>query len=522
MKIKIFILILAGLISFSFVLNAPFKTLDDQAAIINNPLIKDFSNIDKILSSSYFGLKIYWRPLVFLSYMAEHHFFGLDPMPYYGANIIIHVCAGIIVFLLMRLFLKRENLAFFTALLFIIHPIHASAVTNISGRPILLGALFYLLSFYCYCLYKEKGRGFAYVLALFLFMLSLLSKESAVMFPVLLLFYEGMFHCRGLRKWWLSIKTTLPFWGMLAAYFAVRQSFGIVRLFQKRSANEILLQTLTFARGILTYFRLLLLPQGFHFDRSMSIFKSLQDPSAYLPVAAFLLLIVLLILRRKMISKTVFFFIGWFFLELIPVSQLFVGILIQPGYIALSEHFLYIASASLFALMVMTADRLYYLNIQTGWISRRIFKIVIFGFLVFFLSVTVVQSIYSSSERAMLAQTLRYNPDNIRTRESYAWAHVKLGLLNKAEGEYRKLLKLAPDHVRARISLGKVLCDQGKYVEGLSEYGKIKNAGIFKELLYDNITAVLNLLIDRHMLQGEPEEAEYYKQKLGAHAAARN
>ena len=517
MKTKIIILILAGLMAFSFVLNAPFKTLDDQAAIINNPLVKDISSVDTIFVSSYFGLKAYWRPLVILSYMAEYHFFGLNPMMYYITNIIIHLCTGLVVFFLMRQLLKRENLAFFTALLFIIHPIHATAVTNISGRPILLGSLFYLLSFYGYCLYKKKGDVHLYVMALFLFILSLLCKESAIMLPSLLLFYEGVFHFHGLRKWWRSVTPTLPFWGILAAYFAIRHSLGIVRVFQARSASEVLLQVLTFARGVLTYFRLFIVPQGFHFDRAMPVFKSLQDPGVYLTVAAFCFLIVVLILKRKTILPTAFFFIGWFFLELVPGSQLFAGILIQPGYIALAEHFVYTASVGVFVLIVMAAGWLYDVNTRRGGVSSGVCKAVFLGLLLLVLSSTVVQSIYASSERAMLARTLEYNPENIRIRESYAWAYVKLGLFNEAEREYRKLLEATPSHVRGRISLGKVLCDQKRYAEGLDQYERVENAGFFEELLYDNIIVVLNLLIDRNARRGEAEKAEYYKQKLHAY-----
>ena len=76
--ICILIVLVLGFTAYSFVLEAPFKTMDDNSSIVNNSDIQDISNIKRIFTSSFFGDSHYYRPLVSLSYMLEYHFFGLN------------------------------------------------------------------------------------------------------------------------------------------------------------------------------------------------------------------------------------------------------------------------------------------------------------------------------------------------------------------------------------------------------------------------------------------------------------
>jgi tetratricopeptide (TPR) repeat protein len=150
----------------------------------------------------------------------------------------------------------------------------------------------------------------------------------------------------------------------------------------------------------------------------------------------------------------------------LPVSQIFVFIAIQKGYIATAEHFLYIPSVGILAVLVIIAQSFYEKKYLSPGVSR-ILMVVLTGFL--FLT-TVQQNIYSSTEVSMLTQTLQYSPYNIRMRESLAASFIRSGLFDKAETQYREILKIDPLHIKAHISLGKVLCDQGKYWDGLQEY----------------------------------------------------
>ena len=89
----------------------------------------------------------------------------------------------LLVFALIRRVARSLPVAFIAALVFAIHPVQTDAVTYISGRRDILFALFYLLSFYCYLNYRERGRRLDFGLFLGCWVLSLMAKEMAASLP---------------------------------------------------------------------------------------------------------------------------------------------------------------------------------------------------------------------------------------------------------------------------------------------------------------------------------------------------
>ena len=94
LKSNLTIFLILGILGFSLyslILHAPFKTMDDYYAIILNSKIKSFQYVGEILRSSFFGENSYYRPLVYLSFMIEYHFFKLDSFFYNLTNVLLHV-----------------------------------------------------------------------------------------------------------------------------------------------------------------------------------------------------------------------------------------------------------------------------------------------------------------------------------------------------------------------------------------------------------------------------------------------
>lgn len=493
---KVFIIFFTGFVAYALILQAPFKTFDDDFSIINNELIKNFANLGKIFTTSYFSDQAYFRPLVYFTYMLEYHAFGLTSAGYYLTNILLHSALAVIIFFLLRYFFTVESLApFCAALLFAFHPIHWEAVTNISGRAILLSTFFSFASFYYFLRFVKDRRKYCLGASVIIFILALLSKESAVTLPILLCAYLLVILNERLSKKIISLKITLPYWLLLGIYFLIRKSLGITEIYQWRNFNEAALGFLTFLKSVIIFLRLFIFPSDLHFDRATAVFTSFSDPKLILTLVFFSVLIFLALKLRKRIPPVIFFFIFWFFIELFPVSQIFAAIGVQPGYIASSEHFLYSASVGIFVLLVLAVERLIN-QIRTLKIlaPRIITFIIIIVFLSLFL-VTVKQNIYSLNELSMFEQTLKYEPQNIRIRYSLSVYFIRRNLFAQAEEQLRTLLKYDPANAGFRISLGKALCDQGRFQEGLAEYEKIKNAGKFDGLLKENIRVTKEIML---------------------------
>jgi lipopolysaccharide biosynthesis regulator YciM len=67
-------------------------------------------------------------------------------------------------------------------------------------------------------------------------------------------------------------------------------------------------------------------------------------------------------------------------------------------------------------------------------------------------------------------------------------------MFQDAENYFRQATAIDPWNVRAQIALGKALCDQGRYEDGIAVYSSIRNAGSFELILRENLRLSLKLL----------------------------
>jgi tetratricopeptide (TPR) repeat protein len=251
------------------------------------------------------------------------------------------------------------------------------------------------------------------------------------------------------------------------------------------------------------------LPTDLQFDRSRKLFTDLLQPELWLTLLVFTIFITALIKYRKRISPLVMFLITWFFIDLLPVSQIFAAIGTQPGYISLAEHFLYTPSIPAFALIVLGLRWLYEKNQIYKKASETICQLGLAGLFAFYFLMTIQHNIYSSNEIAMLERTLSLYPENSRIQNSLAIAYGRAGLPKEAEQHFRKALDVYPNGTWARIGLGKALCDQGRYWEGLQEYELIQDPGRFRDVLRENIGLTYEFLRRDYekKLQNDPASA---------------
>ena len=495
--------------AYSFALQDHFKTMDDVGSIIQNEWIKDATYLGDIFKSSYFGRNSYYRPLVSVSYMLEYHFFGLDAFYYYLDNIFIHIASCVILFFVIRRLFRRQMLAFGVALLFAIHPVQWEAITNISGRAILLCGFFIIKSFHFFVISEKKPRS--YFTAIIFFCTALLSKESAAMFPLILLSYQ--FFVREELSLKKKILPLIPFFAMDLIYVIIRRLLGITHFFYWNSPQESLLGFLTFLRSLITHLRLLVFPVDLQFDRSRDLFMSFLNGEVLLTLTVFILAMAAIFKLRKRIPPLALFFLSWFLIEFIPVCQLIFSIGVQPGRISTAEHFLYVASIGIFVLMALLWEKIERVNENKKFVSPKLLKWVVAAFYLFLFITTIQQNIYASNEIAMFERSLQLSPQNARIRNSLAFSYAKLGDFAEAEKHFRATLSVVPNDGWAIIGLGKSLVDQGKFWEGIQVYERINNAGGLGHVHEGNLKAAYRLLLQEYeamLQQGRDDYLIYY------------
>ncbi|MBZ0167269.1 MAG: glycosyltransferase family 39 protein, partial [Candidatus Omnitrophica bacterium] len=259
-------LALIALAGYAIVLPTSFKTMDDLVSIVNNPRIKSISQLGEIFRTSFFTENAYYRPLVLVSFMVEYHLFGLRAFFYNMNNLLLHIANAFLGFLIVASLLKDRRLAFLSAALFVLHPAHWEAVSNIPGRSILLCSFFFLLAVHLFIKGEQDQRtGVSTTGAVACFGLALLSKESAVMLPFCLAAYYFFINGKLGRRQYMTL---LPYAIVLAVYFLLRQAMGITSVAPWDSPAEVFVGISTFLGVCLYYARQIILPVNFYYDHT--------------------------------------------------------------------------------------------------------------------------------------------------------------------------------------------------------------------------------------------------------------
>jgi protein O-mannosyl-transferase len=144
---QIFFIIFAALILFIYgqSLWGTF-VFDDRGILDHWGLLSNLSNITQVAVFPYWNIEAgLYRPTTLLSYMFNIVFLGGSAFSFHLVNLLIYfgICAAI--YLLVKRLFKDEWLAFLSALVYLVLPIHTEVVANITGRSELLALFFSLL-----------------------------------------------------------------------------------------------------------------------------------------------------------------------------------------------------------------------------------------------------------------------------------------------------------------------------------------------------------------------------------------
>ena len=170
-------------------------------------------------------------------------------------------------------FINHKDLAFITAIIFLVHPIHTEVVANIKSRDEILSFLFIVLTFIYVFKYEENKNSTALFIGILFFFLALLSKEWGITLAALI---PLSFYIFKKYDWGKSIKASLPYIGTVIFYLLLRYKF--VGAGKQGEITEVLNNPFVFATPIqklateifvlIKYIRLLIFPHPLSADYS--------------------------------------------------------------------------------------------------------------------------------------------------------------------------------------------------------------------------------------------------------------
>lgn len=166
-----------------------YSYLDDNLIVFQEyQKINSVSNIPSAFTGGYL-YDTYYRPMVMISFIVDTAIAGRSSSMYHLTNLIIHLLVCFLVYLLLRKLTGEDFLSLVLALFFSIHPVNLNAVSWIAGRNDLLLTLFTLLSFLFFIKYVRQNKGRFLMLSAVFYLFGMFSKETAVLIPILFLFY---------------------------------------------------------------------------------------------------------------------------------------------------------------------------------------------------------------------------------------------------------------------------------------------------------------------------------------------
>ncbi|MDP8265040.1 MAG: tetratricopeptide repeat protein [Candidatus Aceula lacicola] len=522
LKSNIFVFFILAAAVFLIFGNALFNdySYDDHYLILDNHYIRDLGNLkDFLLTDVAVMTPIekpsgYYRPVSMIFLVLNYKLWGLNAFGFHLMSVIIHFLNCFLVFLIIKQIAKNFFVPFLSSLIFAVHPIHVEAVAPIFNYMGILASFLALFSFWAF-IKSDSMRKMKYIiLSAILFLLSVFSKEEAIILPGIFALYDFYFCSsysvsRILKKWklYLFLITPAVFYILLRfLVFGKQTALGFWNMnleFNIMASSGILDHVATIFYTFLKYFFILVFPANLTAFYLIDPVISLTVVKIFVSVFSVLFLILYAVVFAKR-SPAVSFFIGWFFISSIMISN------IIPIGGLFSERFMYFPSVAycFFVGFLLYKAATSFKNSN----ERQTRLLVILGFLIIFVlyaQKTVARNYVWKNDITLWADTIKKTPGSYRPHLYLADAYHFYGeeYNDKALKSYLKALEYpeAPE-LRIQNSIGKFYGLQNEHIKALEHF---KAALV---LNFQDVKTLYNVGITYYFLGQYDEAAKYFEE----------
>ena len=436
---------------------------DDHHLVETNTFIHNPRNLPGFFTeafASHAGERVvefpYYRPLVSISFLLDYFIGRGCAWAFHLSNLLWHALTALAVYWLGLALLRTRAGAAILGSLFALHPVHTEVVAFIDNRCDLLAALFSVLCVYLYVRANmtQGWRSLALLAAsLLALVLALLSKENALMTPLLLaaagwLVAPTKSAQAGPRKRWLN------WWPHLLlglVFFFFRQAL----VGQQSLASQLEgapLRLAATAKAFWSYVLLVLLPiwSSPRYELSLQL-----GPADWLSIALWVLSLPALyrLARRAPLPA---FGAAWFLLVLLPTSNV-----LEVSGALMAERWLYLPSAGLLLALVAAAEAVPAQFWRSQPARARVIPLgALLGLGLLVLCWT--RGSWWRNDLTLYGMMVRRAPHSAMAHNNYGLALAQSGNPQAAIEEYQKALVIEPRHLDALCNLASVLIDVGR------------------------------------------------------------
>jgi tetratricopeptide (TPR) repeat protein len=451
---------------------------DTQLLVVNQEFLSHLSNLPKLFTTEVFlsmpNPNLYYRPLLNLFFMLLFQISDGSLWCFHLVNLLIHLGCSILVYSVFQRLKLSQLHSLLCALIFCVHPMLTSAVTWIPGINDTLVTFFILSSFLLFLQAlqtKSKSRFLGHVILLFL---ALLTKEGAIVFPLICLLYLAFVQDEPIRRKNV-VRIVFAYGAVTAAWFLLRAMVSL-NFAIHQTAGDAAAVWMNNLPVLVLYFGKVILPFN------LSIYPNLQDHSLWLGFAGIILCAGALIWEKPKIWIYIFSGLSWFVLFLLP--SLLVGIIFHEhrAYCSLAGILFALAQFPLlqkidirktyhFAGAVLLIAVLFLLTFvhEEQFRNRQSYAISAFhsdpSVDASYLGLAGMYIDEGNDDMAekIIHAGIAQKPDMQMVHRQLADIYVHRGAYLQAKKEYETSLKIEPLHLYTYINYGKLCLQTGAY-----------------------------------------------------------
>lgn len=452
---------------------------DDFHSLVENPHLRDLRNLGRFFTEpelfSSLPERAMYRPLLLVSYAVNYQLSEYQLPGYHLVNWGLHLACAFLLYLLGRLWGGSALVPALGALLFALHPLQVEVVNYISSRSETLAGCCCLGSLLAYAHWRRGGPAWLYGVSLGALVCGLLSKSTALAWPLVLGLYEWSQLAAGPRRW----RAHLGYWLASGLYLLFTQSVVAQALAQP--VRPLGVQLLTQLKAGVYYLYLTAAP--LHLSVEHPFAEALSPLS--LPVVLSALVLASLggvLWRLGQGGGLVWLLSGGAVLALLPAS-------LVPLNVLVNEHRLYGSLAFVcLGLAAVGAQRR-----GLAWAGGGL--LLVLGLL------SHQRSQAWRDELSLWQDAVAKAPGMYRAHLHLGGALEQEGRLPEALRSYERAVQLAPEAVEAHYNLGNALRQAGRPAEAAVAYARTL------ELSPDFFQALVNLA-GLYLQAGKAAQAE--------------
>ena len=431
-----------------------------------------------------------WQPLVWLSYMLDSQFGGVDPAAFHQTNLLLHIANVVLLFALLLRVTGVLWPSAFVAALFAVHPQHVESVAWVTERKDVMSTLFWLATALAYVWYANRPGLKRYGVVIALYTLGLMAKPMLVTLPVILLLLDywplrrlqvtgcglQVSDAEGrlpVRKSESLISSALGARRLVlekAPLLALAAAFSVIAYIAEKHGGTVDVEGVyspgvRLANAAVSYWVYI---WKTIWPVKLAVFY--PHPRASLPVwqvaaSAFaLLLATYAVIRAR--RKLPYVAVGWlwYLITLLPVIGL-----IQIGMCASADRYTYIPHIGLFVAAAWAGSDLLRRALKSGarkWVAATGCLLAV-GIAAALATQTCRQVRYWRNDIALFTRAVEAVPGNYLAQDNLGTALLDQGDTQAAMEHYREAIRVEPKYMHARRNLASTLVKEGRNDEAI-------------------------------------------------------